>query len=81
MMRERVKLLGPPESATVPSIVKPSSEVRRQRLKMWIRELWVCMLTRIRLRDLYVRLFKSCILVIKVCSHRDLHRMYSCSSL
>lgn len=80
MMRERVKLLGPPESASVPKLV---SEVRSQRLKVWIRELWVRMLTRTTAhvtRDLYIRLFKSCILVIKVCSHRDLHRIYSYSA-
>ena len=84
MMRERVKLLGPPESASVQSIVKPVSEVQRQQLKMWTRELWVRMLTRTRMyvtRDLYIRLFKSFILVIKVCSHGDLHRIYSCSAL
>jgi hypothetical protein len=83
MMRERVKLLGPPESASVHSIVKPVSEVRSQQLKVWIRELWVRMLTRIRMhvtRGLYIRLFKSCILIIKVRSHRDLHRIYSYSA-
>lgn len=68
MMRERVKLLHPPESANVDPAVRPATEVWRLWLKKWLRVVWARVLTRISrhvARDVYIRLVKSLILVIK----------------
>ena len=76
MMRERVKLLDPPESTSVDPAVQPATvEVWKVWLKKWIRVVWTRVLTRIRrhvARDVYIRLVKSLILIIKVCSDRRL---------
>jgi hypothetical protein len=73
MMRERVKLLDPPESASIDPAVQPATEVWRLWFKKWLRVVWTRVLTRIRrhvARDVYIRLVKSLILVIKVFSHQ-----------
>ncbi|KAF8630993.1 hypothetical protein AX15_002685 [Amanita polypyramis BW_CC] len=66
MMRERVKLLGPPEGIGADPD-RPAPEIWRVLLRRWARasRVWVRARANVT-KEVYMRMVKSCILVIKV---------------
>ena len=69
MMCERVKLLGPPEGIGADR-VGPAPMVWKVWFRGWARALRARVWTRANVtREVYIRIIKSCILVVKVCSY------------